>query len=305
MDIKQILKEATGGALNDEVLSEIETVFESKVNDKVELHVEDALNRQDEMYTEKLTELVEKIDVDHSDKLQRVVEAIDSDRANKLKMVIEKYESEINESASGFQSDLVENISNYLDVYLEEKIPTDTIEEAVKNTKAVKVLEGLRNHLAVDSALEKESIKEAVIDGKNQINEASSKLESVAEENAVLKEELDTVKAGLVLEQKTVGLDKRSKQFINKVLNEQKTVKLDERAKKYMAKQLKGKGYDFISENFDYTLKLFNKKESGRLESLKEEALSKRDNVDRVIYEETSSGSSSAPTPYMDELSKY
>jgi hypothetical protein len=34
-------------------------------------------------------------------------------------------------------------------------------------------------------------------------------------------------------------------------------------------KQLKGKGYDFISENFDYTLKLFNKKESGRLESLK------------------------------------
>ena len=285
MDIKQILKEATDGALNDEVLSEIETVFESKVNDKVELHVEDALNRQDEMYTEKLTELVEKIDVDHSDKLQRVVEAIDSDRANKLKMVIEKYESEINESASGFQSDLVENISNYLDVYLEEKIPTDTISEAVKNTKAVKVLEGLRNHLAVDSALEKESIKEAVIDGKNQINEASSKLEFVAEENAVLKEQLDQIKSDLLFEQKTV--------------------KLDERAKKYMAKQLKGKGYDFISENFDYTLKLFNKKESGRLESLKEEALSERDNVDRVIYEETSSGSSAAPTPYMDELSKY
>jgi hypothetical protein len=252
MDIKQILKEATDGALNDEVLSEIETVFESKVNDKVELHVEDALNRQDEMYTEKLTELVEKIDVDHSDK---------------------------------FQSDLVENISNYLDVYLEEKIPTDTISEAVKNTKAVKVLEGLRNHLAVDSALEKESIKEAVIDGKNQINEASSKLESVAEENAVLKEQLDQIKSDLLFEQKTV--------------------KLDERAKKYMAKQLKGKGYDFISENFDYTLKLFNKKESGRLESLKEEALSERDNVDRVIYEETSSGSSAAPTPYMDELSKY
>ena len=141
MDIKQILKEATDGALNEEVLSEIETVFESKVNDRVELHVEDALNKQDELYTEKLNELVEKIDVDHTDKLQRVVEAIDSDRAQKLKMVIEKYESELNESASKFESDLVDNISNYLDVYLEEKIPTDTISEAVKNTKAVKVLE--------------------------------------------------------------------------------------------------------------------------------------------------------------------
>jgi hypothetical protein len=40
------------------------------------------------------------------------------------------------------------------------------------------------------------------MDGHNQINEASKKLESVAEENAVLKEELDTVKAGLVLNKK-------------------------------------------------------------------------------------------------------
>ena len=285
MDIKQILKEATDGALNEEVLSEIETVFESKVNDRVELHVEDALNKQDELYTEKLNELVEKIDVDHTGKLQRVVEAIDSDRAQKLKMVIEKYESELNESASKFESNLVDNISNYLDVYLEEKIPTDTISEAVKNTKAVKVLEGLRNHLAVDSALEKDSIKEAVIDGKNQINEASSKLESVANENAVLKEELDQIKSDLLFEQKAA--------------------KLDERAKKYMSKQLKGKGYDFIAENFDYTLKLFSKKESNRLETLKEEALSTRENVDRVIYEDTSSSTQSVQTPYMDELSKY
>jgi hypothetical protein len=50
--------------------------------------------------------------------------------------------------------------------------------------------------------LEKESIKEAVIDGKNQINEASSKLESVAEENAVLKEELDQTKANLLIRTK-------------------------------------------------------------------------------------------------------
>ena len=119
-------------------------------------------------------------------------------------------------------------------------IPMEKHKEELK--EKVKILEGLRSHLAVDSALEKESIKEAVMDGHNQINEASKKLESVAEENAVLKEELDTVKAGLVLEQKTVGLDKRTKQYINKVL--------------------KGKNAEFIAENFDYTLKLFKKKES-------------------------------------------
>lgn len=286
MDIKQILSEATNGALNEEVLSEIENVFESKVSEKTELHIESALVEQDELYTEKLKELVEKIDLDHTKKLEKVVEAIDSDRAKKLQMVIEKYESALNGEANGFQSQLIESISDYLDVYLEEKIPTESIQEAVKNTKAKKVLEGLRNHLAVDSALEKESIKEAVLDGHNQINEASSKLESVANENAVLKEELDQIKADLVLEQKTAGLDKRAQKYVRKVLN--------------------GKSAEFINENFDYTMKLFKKKESNRLDMLKEEALSTRDNVDRVIYEHTTEEVvEEGSNPYMDELSKY
>mgnify|MGYP003117615279 CR=1 FL=1 len=288
MDIKQILSEATNGALNDEVLSEIENVFEKKVSDKVEIHVEAALNEQDELYTQKLNELVEKIDEDHSSKLKSVVNALDLDRSSKLKMVIEKYEEALNEEAEDFQNKLTDSISDYLDVYLEEKIPVESVQEAVKNTKAKKILEGLRSHLAVDSALEKESIKEAVIDGHNQINEASKKLESVAEENAVLKEELDTVKAGLVLEQKTAGLDKRTKQYISKVM--------------------KGKDVEFINENFDYTIKLFKKKESDRLETLKEEALSTRENVDRVIYEDTSKEAdviTESNSPYLSELSKY
>jgi len=287
MDIKQILSEATNGALNEEVLSEIENVFEQKVNDKVEIHVEQALNEQDELYTEKLNELIQKIDEDHSSKLKRVVNAIDSDRANKLKMVIEKYESALNGEAESFQTQLIESISDYLDVYLEEKIPAESVQEAVKNTKAKKILEGLRNHLAVDSALEKQSIKEAVVDGHNQINEASKKLESIAKQNAVLKEELQAAKAGLILEQKTAGLDKRAKQYVSKVMQ--------------------GKDAEFITENFDYTLKLFKKKESNRLDTLKEEAYSTRENVDRVIYEDTKQEivEEKVSSPYLQELSKY
>jgi len=287
MDIKQILSEATNGALNGKVLSEIENVFEQKVNDKVEIHVEQALNEQDELYTEKLNVLIQKIDEDHSSKLKRVVNAIDSDRTNKLKMVIEKYESALNGEAESFQTQLIESISDYLDVYLEEKIPAESVQEAVKNTKAKKILEGLRNHLAVDSALEKQSIKEAVVDGHNQINEASKKLESIAKQNAVLKEELQAAKAGLILEQKTAGLDKRAKQYVSKVMQ--------------------GKDAEFITENFDYTLKLFKKKESNRLDTLKEEAYSTRENVDRVIYEDTKQEivEEKVSSPYLQELSKY
>ena len=284
-NIKTILKEATGGALNDEVLSEIENVFEQKVNDKVELHVEQALNDQDELYSEKLEELIVHIDNDHSAKLKTVVEAVDADRANKLKAVIRKYETTLTEDANDFKESLVESISDYIDVYIDEKIPTASIQEAVKNTKAKKVLENLRSHLAVDSALEKESVKDAVLDGHNQINEASSKLESVLKENAAVKKELDAVKSEFILENKAA--------------------QLDERAKKYVKKVLSGKGAEFISENFDYTVKLFKKKEESRLETLKEEAYSTTEKVDRVIHESAPVQSASNDSPYLQELSKY
>ena len=285
-DIKTILAEATGGALNEEVLSEIEKVFESKVNDRVEIHVEKALQEQDELYSSKLEQLIEKIDDDHTIKLERVVEALDNDRASKLKLVIEKYEEALNEDAVKFKSNLVETISDYLDVYLEEKVPAESVQEAVKNTKAVKVLESLRSHLAVDAALEKESIKEAVVDGHNQINEANKKLESIVAENAKLKGEVERTKAQYLIEAKSS--------------------KLDDKAKKFVLKAFEGKSEQFIKENFDYTVKLFKKKESDRLDVLKEEAYSKMDKVD-VVYEDTKEEVIKEQTinPYLSELSKY
>ena len=104
-----------------------------------------------------------------------------------------------------------------------------------------------------------------------------------------MKEELDQIKTNLFIEQKTANLDERSKNYMKKVLSE--------------------KTLEYVTENFDYTLKLFKKKESGRLETLKEEALSNRDNVDRVIYEHTNDGAKvvneKVESPYLSELSKY
>jgi hypothetical protein len=53
-------------------------------------------------------------------------------------------------------------------------------------------------------------------------------------------------------------------------------------------------------------LKLFKKKESDRLETLKEEALSTRENVDRVVYESKQEiVEEKVASPYLSELSKY
>jgi len=272
--------------LSPESMTEIQNAIETKVKDKVQIHVEKALNEQDELYSNKLSQLLEAIDADHVAKLEKVVEAIDADRAEKLKLVIKKYESILNEDAKNFKSQLVESISDYLETYLEEAVPAADIKEAVRNKKALTVLENLRTHLAVDAALQKESIKEAILDGKTQINEASSKLESVVAENATLKNELDSLKANLIIEQRTANLDEQQKKYIKKVFT--------------------NKSPDFINENFDYTLKLFDKKSNNRLESLKEEALSGSTNVDRVVLEQTEVVNESVQlSPYLNELSKY
>lgn len=270
--------------LTPESLVKIEEAIQKKVDEKVLLHVEKALTEQDELYSSKLTELLNAIDKDHLGKLTKVVEAIDTDRANKLKLVIKKYETALNEDAKAFKKHLVVSVSDYLGAYLKETVPSVEIKEAVRNKKAIKVLESLRNHLAVDAALQKSSVREAIIDGKTQISEASKKLESVVQENASIKSELNALKANLLISEKTANLSDKQKSYIKKVMT--------------------GKSPDFINENFDYTLNLFTRKEGDRLETLKEEALKDTSKADHVVLEQVN-GEQTEANPYLAELSKY
>lgn len=273
--------------LSEESQKLIQEAVDAKVQEKVQIHVERALAEQDELYSSKLEKLLEALDKDHTAKLEKVVSAIDADRARKLKSVVEKYEKQSNKDAKKFKKKLVESISDYLDAYLKEVVPVADIQEAVKNKKALALLENLRTTLAIDSAIEKKSIKSAIIDGQNQINEASKKLESITSENKTLKESLAKTQADLLVEQKTAALSE------------------DQRA--YIKKAMKGKSLSFINENFDYTVKLLEKNTADRLEYLKEEALTDREDVDHVITENTDgeTETSSTVNPYLSELGRY
>ena len=291
-NISQVLKEATKDILTEDVLKEIQEAFDASVNEKVALHVEKALTEQDEDYAKKLENLLEALDADHTAKLNKVVSALDADRAKKLKMVVEKYETVLTQEAANFKNTLVDQVSNYLDLYLEEKIPATEIQEAVNNKRANAVLNDIRNILAVDMALAQESIREAVVDGKSRIDEAASQLEVANKRVSSLTEELNKVKSALVLEQKVSDLD-----------DEKKT---------YMKKMLSTKSAKFISENFDYTLGLFEKTEEERLNNLKSEAITETvaSTVDRPVIEESvTEATTNVDSPilnvYMNELGKY
>jgi hypothetical protein len=286
-DIKTILKEATQDLLSEEVLKEIEAAFNSAISEKVQLHVTKALTEQDEDYSSKLEHLLETIDADHTSKLEKVVEAIDANHTEKLKALVEKYSNALSKEAKAFKDSTIDNISTYLEAYIDETLPANEIKDAVKNRRALEVLDQLRSILGVDAALAKESVREAIVDGKRQLQEASEKLEAANKELAQVKAQLATRNAELTLEKKTVGLSARKKEYVNKVM--------------------KSKSSEFITENIDYALSLFDKTEKERLQNIKEEAVqdAAATQVDRPVMEETEVVAESATNPYLKELSKY
>lgn len=286
-DIKTILKEATQDLLSEEVLKEIEAAFNSAISEKVQLHVTKALTEQDEDYSSKLEHLLETIDADHTSKLEKVVEAIDANHTEKLKALVEKYSNALSKEAKAFKDSTIDNISTYLEAYIDETLPANEIKDAVKNRRALEVLDQLRSILGVDAALAKESVREAIVDGKRQLQEASEKLEAANKELAQVKAQLATRNAELTLEKKTVGLSARKKEYVNKVM--------------------KTKSSEFITENIDYALSLFDKTEKERLQNIKEEAVqdAAATQVDRPVMEETEVVAESSTNPYLKELSKY
>lgn len=291
-DIAKLLKEATKGLLTEESLGEIKNAFDTAVNDRVTLHVEKALQEQDAEYTAKLEHLLEAIDSDHTRKLSKVVQAIDVNNASKLQAVVKKYSQALNEQATTFKNGLVKKISRYIDVYLEASVPQTAINEAVRNKKALVVLENLRESLAIDSALMKSSIRDAVVDGQRQIQASTKTTKQLQEQVDQLSVKLEKAKANLVFEQKTAHLS--------------------ETKKKYARRVLEGKSPEFITENIDYTLSLLDKKEEERLNTLKEEAFEQCVAKEHRVVEEAVAEQPESPTistpfvgGYLNELSKY
>ena len=280
MKVKNILPDQVKDLLTEDSLNTIETALQ----EKTALLIETALINQDELYSQKLQQLMKAIDKDHTSKLKRVVEAVDISNARKLSTVVKRYEREINKNAKSFKNTLVESISDYLEEYIDEAIPKDAIVEATKNKTALSVLTNLRRVLAVDAALMKESVKEAVQDGKTQLDTLNEHVTKLEKENKILKESYLKTKADLILEEKTSALPDKKKEYIKKVLGD-KTPK-------------------FIEENFDYTLRLFDKKEKEKISQLKDEAFSRRvvkTDAPRVNLQE----STTKPiNPYVDALQR-
>ena len=269
MDFKQILKEQFKDLITEETLTTVQEAFEKAVSEKADqkaqLQTEAALLKIDEDHTAKLEKLVEAIDEDHSAKLQKLVEAIDfdhtqklnkilakidEDHTQKLQSVVEKYETTLNEEAKTFQERIVEEVSNYMDLYLEKTVPTSQINEAVENIKAQKLLNQIRQIVGINEDFVNGEIKEALVDGKKTIDSLKKELNEALEANTELNHKFNQAHSALLLEQKTKDLP--------------------ESAKGYVTKLLKGKSSEYILENYQYVVEMFDKEMTEQEENARE-----------------------------------
>jgi hypothetical protein len=238
--------------LSDESVSAIQKALEAKVD----LAVEAALVEQDEVYATKLGSVMESLDKDRTIKMKKLMEAFDRDKTAKLVKVVKKYEREQQGDLIRFKKQLTESVSAYLEEFLNESIPAKDIEQAVKNKTAMNVLENLRKVFAIDSAVMKESVSDAILQGKNELDKLRNENASLKSNLKVITEEKNNTQVKLFLEGKTSKYPESKKNFIKKALGD--------------------KSLTFIKENFDYTVRLFEKQEKKQLEVIKEEALQNR-----------------------------
>jgi len=272
-DIQTILKEATKDLLSEETLKAVSEAVQSKVD----LAVEAALVQQDEEYSSKLEKVLEAIDADHTGKLEKIVgridelhskqfakamEKLDEDRANKLAHVVKLYESQLKNGAESFKKTVVENVSSYLELYLDKAIPAEQIQEATLNTRNSKIVDEIKRLVSLDETFVNESIKEALLDGKKQIDEANAKAAQAAKSAQLLSEKVHKLETNLLLERKVATLPSNKKSYVQRVLAE--------------------KSAEYINENFDYVVEMFDKREEEKLQELKESTKPKTQGFDVV-----------------------
>jgi hypothetical protein len=311
MDFKKILQEQFKDLITEDTLTAVHEAFEQAVNEKAEkkaeLQVEAAVTKIDEDHSEKLQKLVEAIDADHTSTLKKLVETIDFDHAQKLRkvltkideehtskleQVIEHYETVLNEEAESFRGRLVDEVSNYLDLYMEKTMPTEQVNEAVENIRARKTLEQIRQLVAIDESFIDNEVKEALVDGKRTIDSLKKELNEAIEANTELNHKLNRSESALLLESKTKDMPVAAKSFVSKLL--------------------KGKSPEYIQENYQYVVEMFEKEISEQEDSAKEGVAQRIvEAVDRpeteILEEEISSPapiSESVVGGYLNEMKK-
>jgi len=232
--------------LFEEKISEVKTkAFEDGVDSITEEHTEKLKNvmkimeDMDEDHAEKLKEITESIDDDHTDMLKEVVEYMDEDHAELLEKVLNKYDNEhtekLQEVVDLYESkenvDITENVSNYLDTYLETVKPESTMVNEERLNKLEQTFSQMKELLMVNEDYVQTEIKEAIIEAHEIIEEKEKEINKLMFEKieankkiklteATINEKVEKLESEILLENKIKGCSPKLQAYLELCFND-------------------------------------------------------------------------------------
>ena len=208
---KKLLDDLTSqDLLKEDKKEELETMFEDKLKDYKEQIFSEAVEAVEEDHFDKLNKVVEKIDEDHTALLDEVLTKIDEDSVKSLDKVVEKIDEDHLEGLAkvvakyekGMMEEIDEKVNDFLDVYLEDKMPEDKIVDKLKLTKLEEMFEEIKKVVVVSDISMDEEIKEAILDAKSIIEDKDAEVNQLMIEKIEVSKKLKKIEAKHLLEDK-------------------------------------------------------------------------------------------------------
>lgn len=234
--IVENLSEESLSALKDE----FENLVESKVAERLAVATAAAEAALDEEVNKQTTELIHKIEEAHKIGLEKVVNHLNEKYESNIAKVRNYYKNQLGREALKFKNQLVESVSKYIDARVDKFIPYNEVKAAVKNDSAMKVLESFKEILNVNEATGNASIRSAIMEGHQMLQDAKAQAEQAINEKVAVQKQLDEMAESYAFERNISQLDEDQKNFAIR-----------------MAKKA---GVAYVNENMGYIFNLYEKK---------------------------------------------
>lgn len=281
VNVKDLLPKELLEAVSETGLATLQEAFdklvESKVSEQIATAVKSAEVSLDAALTERMQKLVTKLDENAKINLVKVVSKLNEnhqaemsavkakavkrinemrENANKaIATLKESYENKAAQEAEMFRESITKELGKFIVENVDKCIPYEQIQSAVKNTKAIELLESFKQLLNFEEVYNSEALKRPILEAYNRIEDGKKEISSLNEENESLKAELAEAKAVIAEAERKAYLAKRLAEIPSK----------DQRM--FVERVLEKASLQFIKENFEYTVKQY------RTNSLKENAV--------------------------------
>lgn len=271
VNVKDLLPKELLEALSAEGLSTLQEAFdklvESKVSEQIQTAVKSAEVSLDAVLTERLEKLVAKLDENAKINLIKVVSKLNENHkaeisaiktkavkrinemresANKaITNLKESYENKAARQAEMFRESIVKELGSFITESIDTCVPYEQIQSAVKNTKAMELLENFKQLLNFQEVYNSDNLKRPILEAYNRIEAGKKEISSLNEENESLKAELAEAKAVIAEAERKAYLAKRLAEIPSK----------DQRI--FVERVLEKASLQFIKDNFEYTCKQY------------------------------------------------